>query len=303
MRDFGLEDSSFDKLLQVLVERKLLDPSEAESLSGTRAGHSLAVPSSVGGAPPSGETSKMRATPEKDPESICPQCGAEVGRRTLLCPECGHVLPGEERWQSLDQEKGLLSRVPRRAIGWALALPAAVAIFFTVKNVMIPLTRLNADKKIEDARKTVSPNSLASTRDTAAEAVSTEAIEQEVAALIAEGMLSAASQDKITFITGAIWEALGQEERSEIIVRLQEAFRASGLTPVFELVDPFGKTVVKVNDTSTEFVVSEESARSTSAENKVPPALEPPQDLEDQIRKSIPSQLPPRSSPSGVERE
>jgi len=290
MRDYGISGASLDKLVRVLVERKLLDLSEAAATASGNA---------AGSARPVGKA----AIREKDPEFTCPQCGAEVGRRALTCPECGHVLPGEDRWQSIDQEKGLLSRIPRKVIGWGLAVPALVAMLFIIKDVVVPLTGHMADKKIEDVRKARPVNSVvAPARENAAEAVSTEAIEQEVAGLIADGTLSAAGQDYATLTTGAIWEALAQDDRGQVLVRLQEAYRASGMTPIFELVDLLGKPVARVNDASVEFITSEADPDSTPAENRIAPSRQLPQDLATPVGKSVESQSSrPLSSPQGDE--
>ncbi len=67
------------------------------------------------------------------------------------CPECGHMLPGEERWESVEPPQRLVDRVPPLVLGSIIASPIAVVFFFLFKNIILPMSESAAVSKHANA--------------------------------------------------------------------------------------------------------------------------------------------------------
>ena len=148
----GLNEKSLDKLVGMLVEREMLDPAELDSLPALTRHREEDMEPSEG----TGSEAAFSGVPGEIPGSVilsqCPQCGAKVGERTLICPECGHVLPGQERWEEVEPKKSLTERIPPLLWGVILAIPVAVLLFFFFKDFMLPATEAKIDKRIRAIR-------------------------------------------------------------------------------------------------------------------------------------------------------
>ncbi len=137
MRLHGLTRPKLDKLMRILLERKLLDPSELKSRSAIPLQRKESItPTNEPQESPTAEVAYVgihREDAQKDGLS-CPQCGARVSQRMLSCPECGHILPGEDRWEAAEPGKGLMDRVSARTLGYIIAIPIGILLFFLFKK-------------------------------------------------------------------------------------------------------------------------------------------------------------------------
>ena len=150
MRLHGLTPQTLAKLVRVLLDKELLDPSELKSRRAEAPTEpEIFIPPSRPQdiLPPEPVHEKNRQDYVQSSGSSCPQCGAQVTERMLSCPECGHVLPGQERWEAVEPKKGLTERIHPMVLGCIIALPIGIMLFFLFKDVILPMTEATVEKK------------------------------------------------------------------------------------------------------------------------------------------------------------
>lgn len=140
-RKHDLKQSALKKLLRVLEQKRLLSSADLE----IRAVEAARMEASL-----TGLDQPDLPRPEEF-VSTCPQCRAAVTEKLLTCPECGHVLPGEERWSNLEPKKGLLDRVPPIVWGCIIALPIGLLVFYTFKGMLVSMRSTAAEKAQKSA--------------------------------------------------------------------------------------------------------------------------------------------------------
>jgi hypothetical protein len=254
MRLHGLTRGGLAKLMNVLLERKLLDLSELKSRPS--------APQRVAPIPVLAEESrdvwpaqpihgKIPRNSVQNTGSSCPQCGAQVTERMLSCPECGHVLPGEERWEAVEPKKGLFDRVPPKLLGYIIALPIGIILFFVFKDVILPMSEATMEKRADAIRKELHQGKTPiQTAQGIAKGAGAAIIKLETQRLVNDGVISGASDDYRTFKTGYRWPELSQEEKRKVLEDIRTALRRSGIGVNFRLVDDLGDSLALVSDKS-----------------------------------------------------
>ncbi len=271
MHIHGLSPRALHKVLQVALERGLLTQAEL------RPHHRLSLlqddqtePSTTGplivseSGPVVEDTSTsvgrdyMPEPPHEKPqreepapgESVCPQCQAPVGLRTLICPECGHVLPGEQRWEKVEPKKRLVDRVPPWIWGFILAVPIAILLFFFFRDFMLPSAEQKIEKRLERFRQRNEagrPPARPGAEVSSAEVQeSLRRLDMLVRRLIREERLSSVDEQYSLFTTGIRWDQLTKGQRRALLVSIREIMIKAELSASFRVIDPWGAKVAVV---------------------------------------------------------
>ena len=185
--------------------------------------------------------------------SQCVQCNARVTERMLICPECGHVLPGEERWSKVEPKKRFLDRVPPKVLGTMVALPIAVAMVFVFKDIIIPMTENTIEKRAKAAQSARS--SKASDPGLVSRRVHIDpekAMDGMVERLIASKVLAHVNEDLTVFHVGSAWWLMSGDDRLEMLDGLRKVMTTSLGEFELELLDSSGGFVAWVNQDSVE---------------------------------------------------
>lgn len=248
MLTHGLDQRTLTRVIRLLVERKLLATSELREpspLPPVEEGedYTLAAPDPYYRMPqpPPDPVAEHRS---EDAASRCPQCRAQVSRKMLTCPECGHVLPGEERWTNPEEGKGLFERIPPKVLGYGLALVIGAVLFLVFRHFIVPMTSVSLDKG-HSGKKDVSTKSVSVPPPEDAGPELGKPIDRLVERLTNEGVLALIAEDYVTMTTGDRWTTLSREEQIQYLSQISVAMRKSGLTVEFEVVNPFGQSVAK----------------------------------------------------------
>jgi len=257
MRAHGLTARNLEKLLGILVEKGLLGRLELKSSRGhVSAGDNHEAPVVPRPAQPSVESPPVGIWPEtqKPSDSSCPQCGARVSAKALICPECGHVLSGEERWEQVNIKKTLTERVHPLILGSLLALPIAIALFFFFKDVLLPASKAGMDQRIEALNKETPAGKtpMQAAKDMARD-VAVSVLVTEVRDLISQGILADVDQDYTTFTAGPRWDQFSQSVLSAYLANIRDTMRRANLPVDFEVVEQGGRTVARVTADSISF--------------------------------------------------
>jgi hypothetical protein len=273
MENHGLDPKALDKLQSLLVKKELLDPSEVLLESTPMPTFEDDVGSYSGPiADPSGERQPTGSGAGIVGVNLtqCPQCGATVSERALICPECGHVLPGQERWEEAERKKTFSERIPPVVLGCLLAIPVAVILFFFLKDFMLPATESQIDKRIQAIRRETpkGKSPLEAAKDMA-NAASEQALKNRIQRLISQGIFSQVDEGYYVFATGPRWGQLSREEQVRYISGIQSAMRRSGFTAQFDVVSPEGVTVAMVKDKSIKFAGQQDGEDLGSIEEGV----------------------------------
>jgi hypothetical protein len=248
MLTHGLDQRTLTRVFRLLIEKRLLEPSELRETSPLPPleegeDYTLAAPEPYYRMP---EPPAAAAAEQDSVEgsSRCPQCRAMVSNRMLTCPECGHVLPGEERWTNPEKEKGLLARIPAKVLGYGIALLGGLALFLVFQRIILPMTTVTMDRS-HPVKKDVSkkPGPLQPPED--AEQEPEKPIDGLVEQLSRDGILASVSEDYFTMTTGDRWTTLSREEQIHYLTQIWLAMRRSGITIEFEVMNPFGQSVAK----------------------------------------------------------
>jgi hypothetical protein len=266
----GLDQKSLEKLWALLVEKGLLDerrPPIENASPQRRAEEAPAdvLDSSRGTAADAQVVSKESA----GLFSACPQCGASVGMKALICPECGHVLPGQERWERVEQKKTLTERIPPWLLGVVVSAPFALLIFVMFQHVFIPAT----EKRMEKGRPTVAapaPAPPVRQVETKSETKKGEAAGGEPADLIEElisqDIILAHSADYRMFTLGEGWNALTSVRKERVLRTLQSRLSERKLTDEFLVIDAAGRLAARASTAGVEILDA-----ASSAEEAAPP--------------------------------
>lgn len=281
MKTHGLSEAGLGKLVKVLVNKGLLEQADVgagESLPPA-AGRYAATPD------PSESASASELQPQEPAEepsdgedSLCPQCRARVSVKALICPECGHVLPGEERWSSVEPAKSITERIPPKVLGIFIALPLALLLFFLFRDIFIPAAEDSIERRSDDLRKKI-PRHKGAIKAAVAEPVDEpiEVLQEEVNRLIASDILSSADEGYRRLVVGSAWFGLGPDEKELHLLRIRAVMIRCGVEAEFEVVDFWGRQVAHVSAGSVDITLKEEFPESegTREEPEVPPKQPP----------------------------
>jgi hypothetical protein len=272
MRLHGLTPQTLDKLVRVLLDKELLDPSELKSRRAeapTEPEFFLPPPRPQDTLPPEPLHVRNREEYVGTSGSSCPQCGAKVTERMLSCPECGHVLPGEERWEAVEPKKGLFERIPARLMGFIIALPIGIMLFFLFKDVILPMTEATVEKRTEALRKEIPEGKTAmqASKDLAKRAAS-GVIRVETQRLIDDGIIAEVKDDYRSFTVGPQWPQLPDTAKRKILADLRTALVRSGIATHFRLINDSGESIALVTDKSIELFEGEGLPESTDGDSE-----------------------------------
>jgi zinc-ribbon domain len=257
MRLHGLTPNSMAKLVRVLLDKELLDPSELKSRRAsapTEPEILIPAPRPQDTLPPEPVHEKSRQEYVQDSGNSCPQCGAKVTERMLSCPECGHVLPGEERWEAVEPKKGLFERIPARLMGYIIALPIGIMLFFLFKDVILPMMEVTVEKKWADPLRKELPKGktpMQASKDLAKRAA-TGVIRVETQRLMNDGIIAEAKDDYRSFTAGSRWPELSSAEKRKALGDIRTALVRSGMAIHFRFVNDAGESLALVTDQSIE---------------------------------------------------
>lgn len=256
MRLHSLTPGTLDKVMRVLLDKNLLDPSELRSrrsAAPTEPEIRLPVytPPEFDAAEPAQEVRRQH-TAQRDASS-CPQCGAPVTSRMLSCPECGHVLPGAERWEAVEPKKALTERIPPLLLGCIIALPIAVILFFLFKDVILPMSEAPWEKRADALRKELPPGKTPiEAAEDMAKAAGAGIIKLETQRLMNDGVISAVNEDYTVFTAGSRWPGLSQPEKRKVLHDISSALRRSAIRVDFDFVNDAGEALALVKGQSIE---------------------------------------------------
>lgn len=296
MRNHRLDEAGLGKLVKLLLKKGFLEPSDIamrEALGQSDGEESESRDRTQPDASPDRHPEEIAGRTDDEEPSLCPQCRAEVSVKALICPECGHVLPGEERWAAVEPPRSLSDRIPPKILGIFLALPLALLLFFLFRDVFIPAAEDAVDRRSgaigkRAHRPKVSANGpVAPPTDDPA-----EALEKEVHRLIASDILSSADEGYRRMVVGSGWFRLGLEEKARHLSRIRSMLIHSGVDANFEVVDLWGEPVARVTNTYINFSVKDADASpdASQGEPNAPPG--PPAGLEEVIREAPERAMP-----------
>ncbi len=293
MEAHGLSPRSLEKLLRLLVEKQLIDPSEVNI--GMR--WALPPPETFRAAAPPHEAQHVEPPFEriereqgKGKFPLCPQCGAQVSSRALTCPECGHVLPGEERWESVEPKRTFVERMSPKLLGIVIALPLAILVAYVFKDIILPMSEATVEKRVDAIRKEMpAGRSPRGTAREMARLAQSRVVELEVERLKTAGIISEAETDHSAFFVGPFWEQLPVEERIRVLNGLRAVMVQSSMYPNFQLMDSHRRVVAAV--TGRSITVGSGDAAQThevpDSEPEAPQGPQGPQDPQDQVRRLL----------------
>jgi hypothetical protein len=171
----------------------------------------------------------------------------------LICPECGHVLPGEKRWANVEPKPRLVDRIPPKVLGTIVALPIAVLLFFVFKDIILPMTESTIEKRTKALRAARSTSSSEpGLKDRATQVVPDEVLDRLVDELIRSDVFADANEELTVFYAGSRWSVMSGDERLETLDRLRKAMRKSVGEFELEVLDSSGAAVAWVNHDSVE---------------------------------------------------
>jgi len=250
MRTHRLNPETLWKLLNLLVKKGLLDPSELE--------RAAAETDSALTRGPAGRATGTQARDECPPLSLtcCPQCNAAVTAKMLICPECGHVLPGAERWERVEPKKKFIDRVPPWVLGMLFALPMLAAVLLVYRDIIFPITTATIDKKSEEFRKqTTSRKKPPSSAQSAVEARAPGSpVDTLIDQLTGDDVLSSVNEDYSVFRIGNRWFQMPHDHKILCLDRLRRAMKLSSVKKIdFEVVDFQGELIAWVTEDMMQF--------------------------------------------------
>ena len=299
MRTHGLTQRNLEKIIAALEEKGMLDSADLKLSPKPPAAEktrpSPVVPPRVEQFPESAPVGVWTETPPKPSGSSCPQCGARVSTRALICPECGHVLSGEERWEQAGTKRPWTERIHPLILVTLVALPVAVALFFFFKDFMLPASKAGMDKRIEALQREIPAGKTAkeAAKDMARE-VAVTALETEVRNLIMQEILAGVDENYATFTAGPRWNQFSQSVLTIHLGNIRAYLLKADLSVDFEVVDGEGRKLARVREDS----IILEGSTGLEAPLGQAPGIEPPPETG-----SRPPELPGRPflpSPSAV---
>jgi hypothetical protein len=236
---------------------------------------------------------EKRATNSNDPLSQCPQCGAAVSARSLICPECGHVLPGKQRWEQVEPKRRVVDRIPPLMWGVILAVPFALMLFFLFKDVILPVAEEAIDQRIEDLRRETPQGK---TPMQAAKSMTKDAgmafLESQIKIMTSQDLLSAVDKEYRTFTTGSLWAQFPAEEQVRNLYKIRDAMKGAKIEVDFQVVNPAGQVLARVTEHSVEVVVGMSPQLGNELEGKTPALPLPSATDIDAVKRAVTPQLP-----------
>lgn len=272
MRLHGLTPQTLDKLVRLLLDKELLDPSELKSRRAeapTEPEIFIPTPRPQDILPAEPVHERNRQEHVQSSGSSCPQCGAKVTERMLSCPECGHVLPGQERWEAVEPKKGLTERIHPMVLGCIIALPIGIMLFFLFKDVILPMTEATMEKRNEALRQELPTGKTAmqASKDLAKRAAS-GVIRVETQRLIDDGIIAEVKDDYTSFTVGSRWPELPDGAKRKVLADIRTALVRSGITTHFRVVNDSGESIALVTDKSIELFEGEGLPESTDGDSE-----------------------------------
>ncbi|MEW6140460.1 MAG: hypothetical protein AB1733_19745 [Thermodesulfobacteriota bacterium] len=268
MADYKLTPQTLEKLLQKLRERDMLHSGEmrAAPYPETVAFEPLASASPTGTMSHpekpfrEHDRDKQRTEMRREESSKCPQCGAAITSKMLLCAECGHMLPGEERWENVEPKKRLIDRIPPKVLGSIVALPFAIALLYVFTEIIIPMALAVADKRSQttEQSKRAGREVLRGEKATGQRAAVPEHLASVVKELIDANVFSDANPDFTGFTTGPAWEELSEDQRLDHLDALRMDMLRVRTKFQFTVVDPGGKIIGRATENSVSLIEEEQ---------------------------------------------
>lgn len=278
MARHGLDQRGLHKMLSVLEERQLVPAEELkrnryEPPDEQQEQERFDPPMPSGERASSGSGSGGEG--ETDTHSACPQCGARVTEQMLTCPECGHVLPGENRWSRVQPERSSRFRIPPWVIGCIIAFPIALGMYAVFKHILVPMSAASIHKRTHPSGKPV-PQGHETVSKPGSANPTHSSLDEEIQRLTSEGILLRASGDYGVFRVSERWYALSRDAKVAFVTRLGSALDASGVATSFEIRDETGIVGARVNKEAIELLdrygFSETIARQGTDARQTPAA-------------------------------
>ena len=300
----GLDRKGLNKVLRILVERKLLDESDLLATHSFRFATIRETPSPYAPGP---DSVLEPDRPEPIPHSgtahgtKCPQCGATVSAKVLTCPECGHVLPGEERWANLEPDKGFFERVPPKMLGIILALTVTALMVYIFKDMIIPMAALKAEQQREQIQETLeqSRGPMQAAKEVVAKR-GIRGLQTVIERLITQEILQSAEPDYATFVAGSRWNEISSFDKEKCLSEIRSALMKANLAPQFDVMDETGGLLVRVTRTSMSFgpfdatgEASESAYLDEPAKEESAQQADEAQGAKDFLRRSLERRLAP----------
>ncbi len=257
MRLHSLSPKALEKLVKLLQEKGMLRPSDRGQKPAVSAPHRPGVggpaphPGPAGGRTESARVPPGRAQAPKGSINNCPQCGAEVHSRALSCPECGHILSGAGRWEQVKEKRGIFDRIPPIGIGFLIAAPIAVALFFFAKDFMLSASQTAAGRHIENLNKWKEKGRtpMQSAQHMVGR-LNNQVVQLEVNTMIMSDIFSAVDEEYRTFTAGGRWEGLSKAEKIDQLSKVRDAMRRGNMPVDFVVVNQSGETLATVTRNS-----------------------------------------------------
>jgi hypothetical protein len=273
MRLHDLTPAALNKVIGLLLGKSLLDPAELKSrgtVAPTEPEIRIPIPEPYDFTPAEPAKEIRGKEGAYQGSSFCPQCGAHVNERMLSCPECGHVLPGQERWEAVESKKGLTERIPARVLGYIIALPIGIMLFFLFKDVILPMSEATVEKRAEAVRKEIPKGKTAmeAAKDMAKQA-SSGVIRVETQRLIDDGIVAEVNNNYSSFTAGPRWPEMSDGEKRKSLADIRTALRRSGIATHFRLVNDAGESLALVTGQSIELYDVNGPPESAGASNEV----------------------------------
>jgi len=217
-----------------------------------------------------------------------------VTKKALTCPECGHVLPGEERWANVEPKKGFFDRVPPKLLGALVALPVAAVVFYVFKDMIVPIAEVKIERQREAFKQELakSRESIQAAKEVARKR-GVRGVQAVVERLIAEEILQSVEPDYGTFVAGHRWNEISTQEKETYLSEIRSALRQANMDGEFDLIDTGGGLLARVNQSSINLGGIDDSPDTAwSAEEK----SEPPgarESVKDILRRNLERRLSP----------
>ncbi len=258
MRVHELTPGSLDKLLGILEQKGILTRAQIHSVGLPRAVHRAhEVEETV--SPPESQ-SGSEARPSR--ENLCPQCGAEVSKKALTCPECGHLLPGGKRWGAEEQDRSIFRRVPAWVIGCLIAVPAALVVVYIFLFMIYPMMEVASERKSQKARElkkavqhsgkvgNTGPTNAAKKRLQEEQELrdNRAALKEEIEKLVQRRVFAGSGENYQVFQAGSAWSLLSDPDKYLELDNMRLSMKRAKVEVDFEVKDLRGSTVARVTE-------------------------------------------------------
>jgi hypothetical protein len=285
----GLSDRDFKRLLKTLVERKMLKAQDIRKLLSTR------LPTGEEHTGTMDLLATQKVTPKPHAPDRCPQCGAKVSERALTCPECGHMLPGQKRWEDVGRKKGLLDRLPPWALGCIVALPLAILAFYVLDDIIMPMTEATVEKRLEERKRRRAE--LATKTGLEKRRQARRELEQYLGALVETNVLTYVDTSSWILTAGSRWSRMPRSETRSLLEEIRDMMIDAGYEEEIKVLDLWENTVAIVSPDAINMGPFEKAAPSPPPAGMAPPQSSPEPD------KTPPTPTSPQKQPAGPAKE